>query len=322
VYIYYYNSTSGASESSPDVIKPDLDNGVGYSGDGRWILEGLYGATLQLASGTSINEVSTDGTMAGNSDDASPTEQAVVEYIPLVYPGLVQRTKVTYSDTDTVTLTPAVYHHSGTLEQAVYWDATLTYDFGSGGSNAASDDLGASQWHYVYIDDSALSGSTITAARLLNDTTAPSWSDGKHGYYNGNDRCIFAVLTNGSSQIIEFFHVNDYVNFADEISELSAQDIDTTFTDVTLSAPGFSDSAVITFTLNSLNTNVEGYWRVNGQTGSSGHTIASVASSGEKTINTFRVITDSSQKIEIKLNTNGTDTVEVSTDGFYLPNGM
>jgi hypothetical protein len=36
---------------------------------------------ISLASGTDIDEFSTDGTMAGESDDAVPTEQAVVEYL-------------------------------------------------------------------------------------------------------------------------------------------------------------------------------------------------------------------------------------------------
>ena len=37
--------------------------------------------TLGLASGTTINEFSTDGTLAGDSDDAVPTEQAVKTYV-------------------------------------------------------------------------------------------------------------------------------------------------------------------------------------------------------------------------------------------------
>jgi len=37
--------------------------------------------TIVLQNGTSINEFSTDGTMAGNSDDAVPTEAAVVTYV-------------------------------------------------------------------------------------------------------------------------------------------------------------------------------------------------------------------------------------------------
>lgn len=38
-------------------------------------------STLGLQAGTTINEFSIDGTMAGNSDDASPTEKAVVTYV-------------------------------------------------------------------------------------------------------------------------------------------------------------------------------------------------------------------------------------------------
>jgi len=39
------------------------------------------GGQLYLASGTGINEFSTDGTLAGNSDDVVPTEQAVKTYV-------------------------------------------------------------------------------------------------------------------------------------------------------------------------------------------------------------------------------------------------
>jgi len=81
VYEYYFNASSGAAESSPDIIKPDLSNGVSYSGNGRWILQGVYAATFQSASGTSINEFSTDGTLAGNSDNAVPTEKAAKTYV-------------------------------------------------------------------------------------------------------------------------------------------------------------------------------------------------------------------------------------------------
>jgi hypothetical protein len=71
-YLYRLNASSGAAESSPGIISPDSN-----AGTKRWILQGIYLATAQLASGTSINEFSTDGTLAGNSDDAVPTEKAV-----------------------------------------------------------------------------------------------------------------------------------------------------------------------------------------------------------------------------------------------------
>lgn len=40
--------------------------------------------TIELASGTSINEFSIDGTLAGNSDNAVPTEKAVKTYVDII----------------------------------------------------------------------------------------------------------------------------------------------------------------------------------------------------------------------------------------------
>lgn len=74
--VYYYTaSTNGAGESSPDIIVPDTN-----PGNINWDLDGVYAATLQSVSGTSIDEFSTDGTLAGNSDNAAPTEKAVKTY--------------------------------------------------------------------------------------------------------------------------------------------------------------------------------------------------------------------------------------------------
>lgn len=42
---------------------------------------GTFGVPIQLQNGTSINEFSTDATLAGNSNDAVPTEQAVKTYV-------------------------------------------------------------------------------------------------------------------------------------------------------------------------------------------------------------------------------------------------
>ena len=327
VYQYVYDDDNATAEASPDYIAPDKDNGGAYAGDGRWVLNGHYALTYQSINGTSINEFSTDGVMAGNSDDAVPTEQAVVEYIPQIIPTLIPgaviiRTKATYSDTDTITLTPAVYHHSGTAEQIVYWDATLTFDFGSGGSNASSDDLTASAWHYLYIDDSALSGTVITAARLRNETTAPAWDDTDHAFMSGHDKCIGAFLTNGSSQIVEFFQDGNLVMFADYISNQALADIDDTFTDVTLSLPGFSTRGQITVAGDYIDGTTTGYWRTIGQTASTGHVMLSVEVGATIAVNSLVVATDSTQKIEIKNHASNGNKLAVFTDGFYLPTGM
>ena len=52
IYHYIANATSGAAESSPDVIKPDWESaGVAYTGDLRWILHRVYG-TITSTPGT------------------------------------------------------------------------------------------------------------------------------------------------------------------------------------------------------------------------------------------------------------------------------
>ncbi len=60
-YVYSLDDDSAAAESSPGIIKPDAN-----AGDKRWIL---------------VLEKSTDDTLAGDADDAVPTEQAVKAYV-------------------------------------------------------------------------------------------------------------------------------------------------------------------------------------------------------------------------------------------------
>ena len=61
-------------------ITADTDDQIDFKSSGTDRMS-LTAAGLALASGGRIDEFSTDGTMAGNSDTAVPTEQAVVEYV-------------------------------------------------------------------------------------------------------------------------------------------------------------------------------------------------------------------------------------------------
>ena len=86
VYHYIANSTSGAAESSPDVIKPDnASAGVPYTGDLRWILHKTYGvdeefttaekaklaAVEALADVTDIINVTAAGALMNSEVDAN-----------------------------------------------------------------------------------------------------------------------------------------------------------------------------------------------------------------------------------------------------------
>jgi len=70
-----FELVSGANLSVPSPIGDVTPNSIqGTTIEGTTI---KATTTFEAASGTTINEFSTDGTLAGNSDDAVPTEQAV-----------------------------------------------------------------------------------------------------------------------------------------------------------------------------------------------------------------------------------------------------
>lgn len=188
----------------------------------------------------------------------------------------------------------------------------------------------ANDWYYVYLDYSGItSGTAITNSEIIYSATEPSWSHTYRGWYNGSDRCIFAVRTDADGDIYEFFHSGEQVIFADHKEDRADADLDTTWTDVTLTAPKFATRAAVTFYSHAGTSTppCSLYWRTNGQTGTTGH-IATVAmrennvsfSIGD--FNSVDVITDSSQKIEVKHSVAGSQTAAVYTNGFYFPVGM
>jgi hypothetical protein len=241
------------------------------------------------------------------------------------------RATFTHSDDDTITIGGGSYFHDGTTRQTVFWDSALTFDLGSGGTNALSDNLGADEWHYIYLDDSAIvtkGGPELDNTCFLNDTTGPTWSHSKHGWYgNTVDKCVFAILTDADSDILEFFHVGDLVMFADSISSYStASKPDDTWVDVTMSAPNFGQMKVETRFYGNSGADADlaqAFWRTNDQTGTTGHSILYIDADEVNYLEAHRVvITDSSQKIEIKYDIAGDHLLQVNTEGWYLPNGM
>ncbi len=294
-----------------------------YTAGSLRVSVGSYGILIGQA-GASVDEFSTDGTMAGNSDDAVPTEQAVTEWTLPYMQGAVVRPQFEYKDGDEIYIDPGVYHHEGTTEWGVYWNAQITFQLGSGGSNAASDDLNNNDWHYIYIDDSAVvtaATNVLTASEFLNDTTEPTWSDAKHGWYNGSDRCIFAVRTDGAAAVLDFNHnAGREVIYETEIVDRAVADLDDTHTDVTLTIPAFTQQAICTFRANYVDTSTLGYWRTNGKSGT--HHVTYIEADSHLSVNTCDVTTDTSQVIEVWHQNAGGDTFGVYTQGYHLPSGM
>ena len=246
------------------------------------------------------------------------------------FAGMVMRPLFEYGSTVAIGVNAGRYHHSGTLEQILKWSASFTFTFGSGGSNPSSSNLTASDWHYLYIDDSALSGDILTAARLINSITEPTWSDTKLGWYNGNDRCIAAFRTNSSSQLKEFWHIGDFIRW-DIAETVYNANPSTGWSTATLLIPSFSKWAHCTFYQNSGNDgkNVLFYWRES-NSAQSGYLIGRhyVDDSGDNQGASLsllvepRVVTDLTNKqIDIKSSAGGYQ-MRVYQNGYYLAHGM
>ena len=239
------------------------------------------------------------------------------------------RSRFRWKDADEIYIGAGSYDHVGSTRQTVYWNSEITFHLESTGSNALSDDYGADGWHYIYLDDSAIitqASALLDADCFLNETTAPTYSATKHGWYNGNDRCISAVYETGDA-IYEFYHDGgDSMSYVNQIQEYALAP-DTTFTDVDMatSVPGFSTKVLVRVTVDAETAvTVAVYYRPNGATGATGQVLAGLEHIGTDQavfVGSQIVFTDSSQIIEIKT-VDATSHIDIFTMGWYFPVGM
>jgi hypothetical protein len=78
VYNYYYDDDNGSTEASPDYIAPDKDNGAGYSGNGRWVLQQMYSYVNIWISPNEMTALTTNGAASGTNEYA--TNDIMVPY--------------------------------------------------------------------------------------------------------------------------------------------------------------------------------------------------------------------------------------------------
>lgn len=88
-----------------------------------------------------------------------------------------------------------------------HWDTELSFTIGPSGSNPDSDSVPTTaQLVYLYIDASSLPSNPDTAltdANFISKSTAPSWDDAKHGWYDGDDRLIGTLKHDGTNLILQ-----------------------------------------------------------------------------------------------------------------------
>lgn len=275
---------------------------------------------LETTMGTATSNISSIQTTLGSittqnvSDLASiaTTAGPTLSKIPL---GYLQRAKFTYVDADTITIGPGVYHHAGTTDQIVYWNSTLTFDSTDSGS----------QSYYLYIDDSAIvtaGKNLLTASEFVTSTTPPSWSDTKHGLYNGNDRCIFAYYVDSGS-IRRFYH--DGRDFVQKTytapldvggAELS-DELEVTPSEVPAIADAIEVCLVVSSSTDAFSVHLAPI------TGSAGNMIAYCPVTSTAS-GSGRAILSTTKKYFVRFSTydGTTNLLYASTSGWYLPAGM
>jgi hypothetical protein len=303
----------------------------------------ITGALTFDAGGPAITAILDEDAMGSDSAVSLATQQSIKAYVTTSVAaalgsadlsditGYFDRPVFTLTDDDTLSIGVGRYHHDGTSEQMCFWDSAIAFDVGSGGSNAGSDDLGASEWHYLYIDDSAvvtLGDNELTASEFINTTTAPTWSDAKHGWYNSNDRCIMAFYSDSSSDIWEFYHDGgDLFSYTNGVTDNSGYP-GTSFTAKTLTIPTFCTAAQVTHALrpNGTVNTTYCFWRTTGSTATYGHRVgrARIGNNPQNTnFNSMKTICNSSQQIDIKVDVaDANNLYYLYTDGYFFPKGM
>ena len=250
--------------------------------------------------------------MSSDSATALATQQSIKAFVDYLRLGFVSRPRFVWRLAPTIFIEPGAYDVKGKMAR---WVTRLI-----------SPDIGtptASTWVYLYLDYSAItSGTVITNAELIWSETAPSWTVANLGWYNGDDRCIFAVYSDAGQDITEFIHDGDLVLLADRDNVYASADVDTTWIDVTFILPAFTIIAIAEF----LEEYVDGasslLWRTNAQTGTTGHSVGRVEAGTTLNINTTDVITDTAGKIEVKHSASNGNKITVSQDGWRFPVGL
>jgi hypothetical protein len=196
----------------------------------------------------------------------------------------------------------------------VWWDTTYAITVTS-----------TTGWNYLYIDDSAIviAGTNfLTASEFIFSTTAPTFDQTKNGWYNGTDRCIFATYCGTASTQSIFYHSGEFVTLNHSVASRALADLDTVWTNVTLSIPAFSEMGWVSFAQDQNADYRRAQYRVDGSSATTGHYIGWGSATNSGHTNDTRVVQCSSQIIEVRMDGPGAAALEVRTNGWLFPEAM
>lgn len=265
---------------------------------------------------TEENYIVDDQTVTASLDALDMKVKDHADYYPdLARYSIFQRAQFTYNGGVTAYTVKVGAASYWCKDKYCYWASELTT--GAIGTPVAS------TWYYLYLDYSEIaSGTAIVAGKLIWSSTAPTWNGTYRGWYNTDDRCIFAAKTNdGPTNILECFHSGSFVLSADIGAANSVQPSDV-WTDLVLDIPTFVTAAKVTIYHLYSNAATFVRLRTNEQTGTTGHVLAVVTSAFATQYIPLDIITDSAQTVEVSTAVASTNTVGAYVDGWYFPIGM
>lgn len=210
----------------------------------------------------------------------------------------------------------AIGHGGGYHLYGIGW---VTIPMGSYAHTLTS--LAASNWSYVYLDKSGFTGpATLSSGSQIYDSvTLPVFSNTKGGWYNGDDRCIFAVRGLSGSSYVIFNQNNDYVGYDDRITDVTNQAVVTTGTNHALTVPVFCLRAMATFVGLRQTADATIFTR-RGGVSTTGHPVV-LASTSNYPINSVSCDLDGSNQINVYSSVDGSN-VTIQTDGFWMPKNV
>jgi len=168
---------------------------------GKIIVGDASGDPSALTVGASTQVLTSDGT------DAAWAAPAAGGITASEMKGWRIRPVFTWASATTMLLNGTfTYQHNGTTTQ-ILTGADVTF--------TRSDTSSVAQFNYLYIDDSAVvtaGNAIITATELISSPTSPTLNTTKGGFYNGNDRCIYAFKQDASNDIYREGRISPFGN--------------------------------------------------------------------------------------------------------------
>jgi hypothetical protein len=236
--------------------------------------------------------------------------------------GELQRPKFQKVDATTLRINPCNYHVSG--KGNVNIDSPVELSVTDAG------------WQYIYIDASEISPTStferlsVTASELYASGTAPTYSTGitKRGWYNGEDRCIFAVYVE-AGEILGFTHDGGtHVMWDTDRNDGTHNGL--SWVTKTLTVPPLEDMVGIVGFFANGTTELNGYDYRYRKPGTSGeHYMGRTEDDESEFLINDMMVQTGNGSIEVNIGRwlsngggSGTPTLYIKTRGFLLPGGM